>query len=113
MSLKLAARLVTVVLYKIAELQEDDTATHIEDISAYIPKETKAILVRCLRLGGTGILLAYPMSGPTIYTYIGDMDTCEGAILPITNREIKWKLSIANDQWDVYLLGYFVQKRTR
>jgi len=113
MSLKLAARLVTVLPYKIADLTAADTNIHIEDISDIVPKETKALLIKGTRMGGTGILLAYPVSGPTHHTQIGDPDFNSVVILPIKDQEIAWKLSIAHDDWDVYLFGYWVQKRTR
>ena len=113
MSLKLAARLVVFPPYKIADLQENDTATHIEDLSAILPPGTIAILIRGNRVTGTASLYAYPMSEDTVCK-IGDSDAIKvPQIIPIKNRELKWANSVANDDWDIFMFGYFVQKRTR
>jgi len=109
LSLKLAARLVPINTVKIADLQENDTATHELDLSAILPKGTICILIRAARQSGSGNFLAYPLSHSG-YIQIGvqSIDT-----LPIKDRILKWSSSVANDDWDIYLYGYFVQKRTR
>ena len=109
MSLKLAARLVTLPPYKILDLQENDTIAHIEDLSSIFPKETKAILIEPKCMSGTGNFNVYTLSG-SMYT---KMSISAINIAPILNRELKWANSVANDDWDIYLYGYFVQKRTR
>jgi len=113
MSLKLAARLVPLVPIKVADLQENDTTAHIEDLSFILPEGTKAIIIRADRQSGTGYFYAYPVSGPTYTIQADDITAKAGCFLPIKNREIKWKNNVANDDWDLMLLGYFVQRRTR
>ena len=113
MSLKLAARLVIVDSRKIADLQENDTAAHTLDISSFVPPATLAVLILATRISGTGLFYVFPKSHAS-RTYYADVLTAGGPVVhPITNREIKWKNSVANDDWDLYLHGYFVQKRTR
>ena len=112
MSLKLAARFVGVVPQNIGNFQENDTVKHVLDISAYVPEGTVMVLVQGQRVSGTGMLLGYPNSLETEYTYI-ERGGHQIQSIPIKNREIKWSNSTANDEWNIILFGYFVQKRTR
>jgi len=110
MSLKLAARLVVLDPAKILDLQENDTATHVQDISAFVPPETLAILMIPDRISGSGNFLVYHRS-TTVLSSITDTDQLN--LVTIKDQELVWKNSAANDDWDIYLLGYFVQRRTR
>ena len=110
MSLKLAARLVRIQGIKIADLQENDTTVHEEDLSAFLPSETIAIIFVANRASGAGNFIVHPNSHASI---IGKCVTDTINTLPIQNRILKWKNSVANDDWDIYLFGYFVQKKTR
>ena len=109
MSLKLAARLVRIQALKIADLQENDTATHEENLSAILPPEVIAIIFHAHRVAGAGVFIMYPNTG-TIAT---NMPPSGIVTLPIKNTILKWANSVANDDWDIYLHGYFVEKRTR
>jgi len=109
MSLKLAARLVVFPPFKIADLQENDTVTHIEDLSSILPEECKAILLEPKRISGSGDFLAYSVSS----TWYVKMSISNLNFHTVANQELKWANSVANDDWDLYLYGYFVQKRTR
>jgi len=109
MSLKLAARLVTLVPSKILDLKEDDTTVHTEDLSLLVPPETKAVLIQPRLIAGAGHFRVYPLSDSDYVT--PNVNTIN--IVPILNRELNWSNSIANDEWDIWLFGYFVQRRTR
>ena len=111
MSLKLAARLVTVEPYKIADIIAADTLAHITDLSTILPKETKAILIRAENVVGNGAFRVFPMSGPTYFITAGETSQKCTVLVPIKNRELKWKLGAANDEKDLILYGYFVQKK--
>jgi len=110
MSLKLAARLVRIEGIKIADLQENDTTVHEEDISSVIPPGTIAIIIHADRASGTGQLIVYPNSHATVVVKFTESNIYT---VPIKDRILKWKNSVANDDWNVYLHGYHVQKRTR
>jgi len=112
MSLKLAARLVTVDPYKIADLKENDTIAHTLDLSSILPLETKALILHADLIAGAGNFLVFPLSHATYTVNLGGTQDFP-FILPIKNQELKWKNSVADDEWDIYLLGYFVQRRTR
>jgi len=108
MSLKLAARLVTLIPTKILDLQENDITVHIADLSSFIPPGTKAILIQPKLIAGAGTFRQYPISSATYVTASVTIIN----IAPIKDRELKWSNSLANDDWDIWLYGYFVQKRT-
>jgi len=109
MSLKLAARLVVLDGAKIADLQENDTTPHILDLSSFVPRGCVAVLLTPVRVTGTGQFQIYSRSAGTLTVNLGTAIN----IVPIKNQEVKWENSAANDDWDIYLYGYFVQPRTR
>jgi len=113
MSLKLAARLVTLIPHKIADLQENDTDPHDLDLSSTLPKGTKAILVRAYRISGTGYFRVRPLGSAEANFNIDENSIGAIALVPIKNRTLTWYNTMANDDWDLKLYGYFVQKRTR
>jgi len=110
MSLKLAARLVTIVPSQIADLQENDTVTHLLDLSSIVPPGCIAVILFVRRISGTGAFKVYPRSG-TVYYQLASFDN--SSVVTIENQELMWANTVANDDWDLYLGGYFVQKRTR
>ncbi|MBA7711641.1 hypothetical protein ES703_120607 [subsurface metagenome] len=110
MSLKLAARLVALEPNKIADLQENDDTEHTLDISTFVPPECMCIIIAPKRISGAGLFMVYPRSHATI-VFNTNRDAFN--LVTIKNQELKWKNSVANDDWDLHLLGYFVQRRTR
>ena len=110
MSLKLAARLVALDVSKIADLQENDTATHILDLRSFVPPECIAILFSANRKAGSGVFRIYPRSSPSNYFLTSSNIQ---VLTTIKDQELKWQNTVANDDWDLYLIGYFVQKRIR
>jgi len=110
MSLKLAARLVVLDPTKILDLQENDTVAHTEDISAFVPPGTIAILLKIHRVSGTGDMKLFLRSTAVEVVAV----SVKGLqMVTIKNQEFKWANTAANDDWDIFLAGYFVQKRTR
>jgi len=111
MSLKLSARLVVLDGANIADLQENDDTPHILDLSSFVPPECLAILITAVRVSGSGQFQVYPRSfGTQTVNLATSTNVC---IVPIKDQELKWENSTANDDWDIFLWGYFVQKRTR
>lgn len=91
------------------EVQENDTAIHVRDLSTMIPPETKALLLQPKLEAGAGDFLVYPLSHTVPLTLSVDRIN----IVTIKNRELKWANTVANDYWKIWTFGYFVQKRTR
>jgi len=114
MSLKLAARLVSFPPIKIADLQENDLVAHTLDLSSFIPPGTQGILLMADLMAGAGNFRLLPFGSTTGAYHLNEAAAGGGpALVAITNLEITWKNTVANDDWDLYLYGYFVQKRTR
>jgi len=113
MSLKLAARLVALYPQKIADLQENDTAAHEFDLSPFVPPASMAILIICKRISGTGFFDVYPMLHPTNTHRADNISVLNMTITTIKDQTLKWSNTVNNDDWDLWLYGYFVQKRTR
>ena len=113
MSLKLAARLVNLAPYKIADLKENDTAVHDLDLSPFVPPETKAIIFHAKQISGTGRFKCFPNSGSTHFINADTLSVITTYVFQIKDQILKWQNTIANDDWDIILFGYFVQKRTR
>ena len=113
MSLKLAARLVALDPHKYITLQENDTTAHLLDMSDILPPGTIAILIRAVRTAGAGTFNVYPRSHATITVVADSAQTGAIPLIPIKNQALKWINTVANDTWDLYVFGYFVQRRTR
>lgn len=103
----------TALPVKIMDINEDDTTMHTCDISAHVPPATKAICIHATRESGTGQLFAYPNATAT-----GDakvwIDAASAAyghsrLIPITNQQLKYSQTVAADDFDLYLLAYFVE----
>jgi len=106
-SLKVATRLITFEPAKILDLQENDTTVHTADLTGIIPPGTIAILIQAQLQAGAGSFIVHSSSGSTIHALY------ELSIVPIINQELKWKNTVANDDWDIYLHAYFIEIRTR
>jgi len=113
MSLKLAARFVTLTPTKIADITHADTDPHTLDLSTIVPPETLALYIMAERISGSGSLSGLPNNIGSKYVRIGNTNTSSPLIISIKDQTLPYKLTAANDDWDLYLLGYFVQKRTR
>lgn len=91
---------------KIADITEADTNKHTFDISAYVPANCLAIIIACVRMAGTGSLFFYP-NEETNYV-LGNGRTQQFTIAIITQR-LQYSLNVANDDFDLYMFGYFTE----
>jgi len=89
-------------------LTEADTAKHYLDLSAYVPKNCVAIIVYASRVSGTGGLNVYPHEG-TFGLKIGSGEEfCH--LIAIKNQRLQYSLTVANDVWNIFMFGYFVER---
>jgi len=95
-------------------LTQPNTARHYLDLSAYIPKNTVAIIVTAVRVSGTGHFFAYPNEGSVGVTL--NIRSSPGSshayaqVIAIKKQRLQYSLSVANDVFDINLLGYFVER---
>jgi len=98
---------------KVADLQENDTAKHFLTLADMgLPSNVVAVLLISLRVSGTGFFLVYPNEGTqaivlTISVNAGSVP----AFVGVSNNRIQWSGGVANDDWDIYCMGYFTSGR--
>jgi len=91
---------------KIVEgLTEADTKKHYLDLSRFVPVNTTAIIVRAVRISGSGTFYVYPNEGNGSHT----IDSMSPTLVAIKNQRLQYALEVANDVWNIWLFGYFVE----
>lgn len=88
---------------KIADINESDTNKHTVDISAYVPTNCVAVVIVPKRVSGSGELYLYSNEGST---YVYGTSYNFNVLLAIKNQRIQFHQSTANDDFDLYMLGY-------
>lgn len=86
---------------KILDAVHADTGARTCTIAAYIQPNTVMILIHAALQSGSGVFRVYPES-LTHYFTIGDEET---ALVPVTYPNLKYAVSVNDDDWDVYLYG--------
>lgn len=92
---------------KVADLKENDTTKHYADISAYVPLNCVAVYLRAVSVAGTGNLQVYPNEETAFACLIDESFNIPIAIASASQR-FQWSNTVANDEWDVFMGGYFV-----
>lgn len=111
--MKLTSRLVAPSFAKILDLTHADTLQHEADLSPFLPPGTMGIWVKCIRVAGTGHLYALPNSLGVTNVTIGSGGSSLTFFCPIRDQVLTYNLSVSGDDWDVWLVAYIVEKRTR
>lgn len=86
-------------------VQENDTAIHDFSLAAFVPLDTVAIIFKQGQVSGSGVLYLYPNEGSYYAQAVDHTPQVIGIV--VGSQNLKWKNSIANDEWEFYLLGYF------
>ena len=95
---------------KIADLQENDITKHFEDISAFVPANCVAVILASSRAAGTGNILYFPNESTkdtTSFAIYGSHSVI--VALASGTQRFQWRNTVANDDWDIYMFGYFVR----
>jgi len=93
-------------------LTEADTSIHYLDLSSWVPPNTVCVLIGAVRTSGMGMLLVYPDEGGIgVAIDNAGLNTTGNPCIPVSikNQRLMYKLSVANDVFNVYLWGYFVE----
>lgn len=97
---------------KIADgLTESDTDPHFLDISAYVPRNCVAVVILVNRTTGDGYLYLYPNEDTSPLFMCSSLADCYVVALVENTQRMKYALSVANDVFDVFLVGYWVEGR--
>ena len=97
---------------KIADITEADTNRHTLDLATALNETRKIVAVNVsgTRITGTGYFHVYPNEG-THYFELGVWNTYPRGYCAIANgtQRLQYKLSVANDDYDIYCFGYVVE----
>lgn len=97
------------VTAKVADITHADLNEHSVDLSAFVGSNGCAILVRTQRVAGTGTFNVLSNTGDAIpYAY---SQNGSHLVAPVTNGVLYYKLSVINDDWDLYLGGYMREEQ--
>ena len=96
---------------KIADITETYTNKHFLDLAAALSETRKIVTISFSagRIAGTGGFVVYANEGALASSYLvydNDMRTVH--LAAGTNR-LQYSLSVANDDFDLYCLGYWVE----
>jgi hypothetical protein len=95
---------------KIADITHADTAKHTLDLETALSETRKiiAIIPRAELIAGTGQLHLFPNEG-TSYIYLLSNRVYGTCIIADGTQRLEYALSVANDDWDLYCVGYVVE----
>lgn len=96
---------------KIADITHADILRHTLDLQAALgdTREIIAVTVVALRQSGTGVFYVYPNEGADFLVAENQFRSPCVIIADGTNR-LQYSLSVANDDWDLYCMGYVVEE---
>lgn len=94
---------------KIADITHADTLEHSLNIQTALGETRRVVAITVVseRAVGTGILYAYGLTGNPTYW----LDDCHYRLPTITlvDANLYYRLSVANDDFDLYCRGYVVE----
>jgi len=102
---------------KIADITHPDTEKHFLNLEPVLhppgvaPPETRKIIgatVTATRISGTGEFRVYPNEG-TIYSAAESLYRSPQVIIKDGTQRLQYNQTVANDDWDLYCLGYVVE----
>lgn len=95
----------------LASLTAGDTNPHESDLSSIFPKNTKAIEISVTRVtGSAGFLRVYPWGGANAVQLNNGYDISTVGLK--YDRILMWGLTVANNAFDVYCYGYWVEEES-
>jgi len=96
---------------KIADITHADTNLHTLDLAAALTETRKiiAVIVMDQKITGTGVLNVYPNEGAQSSYLSGDTMLMGFVVIADGTQRLQYALSVANDDFDLYCLGYVVE----
>lgn len=91
---------------KVADITHADTNKHTITLATMgLPQSIKALQLLAVRIGGAGNFNVYPAEGTYSLT-IGHGAEFRGKWCAIINNRLQYSLNTANDDFDLYCVGY-------
>ena len=102
---------------KIADITHADTNKHTLELAnaagtGAIAGETRKIVMvglRAIRIAGTGSLNVWPNEGAFRAYIVTDGGSTTECVLAAGTNRLQYSLTVANDDWDLYCIGYVVE----
>jgi hypothetical protein len=102
---------------KIADIKEADTNKHYLTLAnsegtGAIAGETRKIIAINLywkRITGTGAFMVYPNEGSCEGAYAGSTTYTVCVIIKDGTQRLQYSQTVANDDWDLYCVGYVIE----
>jgi len=92
---------------KVADITHADTNKHTITLEALgLPSNAIVLLLTAKRITGTGSLRGYPNEG-TNDLYLGIGTAQAGIVFAIINERLQYDLTVANDNWDLFCMGFW------
>ena len=94
---------------KIADITESDTNKHTLDLETALSETRKIVVVMLYgqRISGTGDLHSYPNEGADPQ-WVGHGLGADGHVIKDGTQRLQYAQTVANDDWDLYCMGYIV-----
>lgn len=93
---------------KLADINESDTDVHTTSLDTLAPNVV-AVIAYALRSTGTGNFTVFPNEGTTGMRIDSVTVSNRCYLIKVLNNRIKYEQSVANDDWDLYILGYIIE----
>lgn len=98
---------------KIADITEADTNPHTITLDSLgLPANCVALFLNSQRIAGTGYLNIYPASA-ALPIRLPSSNYQPPVFIPVVDGELKYALTVINDDFDVYIFGFITQRRRR
>jgi hypothetical protein len=96
---------------KIADITHADTNKHTLDLATALSETRKIIVVIVMsgRMAGTGYLNCYPNEGADRILTGSGSGADHSVVIKDGTNELRYALSVANDDFDLYCFGYVVE----
>ena len=94
---------------KISDITHPDTNKHNLDLAVALgeSRDVVSIIIKCFRMSGTGVFYTYPAEGSS-FTGASTGSVIDMVLIATGTQRLQYSLSAANDDWDIYCLGYAV-----
>ena len=95
---------------KVADITHADVNHHTITLATMgLPVTAVCLILGAMRQGGTGMFYAYPNEGGVGF-YIGHVGgTSYAKSVGIINQRLEYNLTVANDDFDLYCFGYWIE----
>jgi hypothetical protein len=94
---------------KIADISETDTNKHTLNLATALPevRNIVAVHIKVTRIAGTGSFSLYPNEGASTISLVTGLD--RRCIIKYGTNRLQYAQTVANDDWDIYCLGYEIE----